>query len=57
MSAWFAGVGPRSISSGINSAVFFCFLETLRNWQARREEARIRATSASGGVDTHVATA
>merc|ERR1719174_3069591 len=28
--AWFAGVGPRSLSSGINSAVFFMFLESLR---------------------------
>merc|ERR1719353_1626464 len=41
--AWFAGVGPRSLSSGINSAVFFMFLESLRQWQARREAARIKA--------------
>ena len=24
------GVGPRALSNGINSAVFFCFFEALR---------------------------
>lgn len=27
---FFNGVGPRALSNGINSAVFFCFLEALR---------------------------
>ncbi len=30
MSAVFRGVGPRALSSGVNSAVFFCFFEALR---------------------------
>jgi len=55
--AWFAGVGPRSLSSGINSAVFFMFLESLRQWQARREAARIKALAAPAGVPAGVATA
>ena len=29
--AFFVGVGPRSISSGIHSALFFCFYEAIRN--------------------------
>lgn len=28
--AFFRGVGPRALSNGINSAVFFCFFEALR---------------------------
>lgn len=28
--ALFSGVGPRALSSGINSAIFFCFFEMLR---------------------------
>ena len=27
---FFAGVGPRALSNGLNSAVFFCFFEALR---------------------------
>ena len=26
----FAGVGPRALSNGLNSAVFFCFFEAIR---------------------------
>ena len=28
--ALFAGVGPRALSNGLNSAVFFCFFEAIR---------------------------
>lgn len=28
--AFFRGVGPRALSNGINSAVFFCFFEAIR---------------------------
>jgi len=31
MSAWFSGVVPRAASSGLNSALFFCFFECLRS--------------------------
>ncbi len=27
---FFRGVGPRSLSNGLNSAIFFCFFEALR---------------------------
>ena len=27
---FFAGVGPRALSNGLNSAIFFCFFEALR---------------------------
>ena len=27
---FFAGVGPRALSNGLNSAFFFCFFEALR---------------------------
>lgn len=27
---FFRGVGPRALSNGLNSAVFFCFFEALR---------------------------
>jgi solute carrier family 25 S-adenosylmethionine transporter 26 len=30
MRAFFRGVGPRALSNGINSAVFFCFFEAIR---------------------------
>jgi hypothetical protein len=33
-SAFFRGVGTRALSNGINSAVFFCFFEALRNGMA-----------------------
>jgi solute carrier family 25 S-adenosylmethionine transporter 26 len=28
--AFFTGVGPRALSNGLNSAVFFCFFEIIR---------------------------
>ncbi|KAG1677081.1 hypothetical protein FOA52_001251 [Chlamydomonas sp. UWO 241] len=28
----FTGIGPRAVSNGLNSAVFFCFFEILRRW-------------------------
>ena len=30
MSGFLRGIGPRAVSNGINSAVFFCFFEALR---------------------------
>ena len=33
-SAFFRGVGTRALSNGINSAVFFCFFEAIRNGMA-----------------------
>jgi solute carrier family 25 S-adenosylmethionine transporter 26 len=31
------GVGPRALSNGINSAVFFCFFEALRSTFKQRK--------------------
>ena len=31
---FFRGVGPRALSNGLNSAIFFCFFEAIR--QVRR---------------------
>eukprot|EP00951_Prasinocladus_malaysianus_P043010 scaffold531429_cov43-Prasinocladus_malaysianus.AAC.1 len=30
------GLGPRALSNGINSAVFFCFFEAIRNYFAEQ---------------------
>lgn len=41
--AWFRGVGPRAVSNGMNSAVFFCIFEIMRNFMMKRnEEAKAR---------------
>ncbi|EIE24932.1 mitochondrial carrier [Coccomyxa subellipsoidea C-169] len=44
-SHFFRGVGPRALSNGINSAVFFCFFEALRSTFKQRK-ALVRTTSA-----------
>ncbi|KAK9794674.1 hypothetical protein WJX73_006307 [Symbiochloris irregularis] len=36
LSSLFRGVGPRALSNGINSAVFFCIFEALRGTFARK---------------------
>lgn len=38
LSAFFRGIGPRAVSNGINSAVFFCFFEALRGTFAKQSE-------------------
>ena len=41
--AFFTGFGPRAVSNGINSAVFFCFFEAIKKsideQKNRRKEA------------------
>lgn len=32
--AFFRGVGPRALSNGLNSAIFFCFFESIRRVSA-----------------------
>lgn len=34
---FFRGVGPRSLSNGLNSAIFFCFFEALRGVRTRHK--------------------
>lgn len=45
--AFFAGVGPRACSSGLNSGIFFCFFETLRKSLATKTCRRTSAASVS----------
>jgi len=52
----FAGVGPRALSNGINSAVFFAFFSALRGaLAARREEAAKAKTPVPAPRPTAVA--
>ena len=51
-SALFAGVGPRALSNGINSAVFFAFFSVLRGALARAKAAKLVAASGSGGLSS-----
>jgi solute carrier family 25 S-adenosylmethionine transporter 26 len=37
VSAFFAGVGPRALSNGLNSAVFFCFFEAIRKFLIEKD--------------------
>ena len=52
--AFFNGVGPRALSNGINSAVFFAFFEMLRRSFKRhaslKAQAAAAAAMAAGGV-------
>ena len=45
-SALFAGVGPRALSNGINSAVFFAFFSVLRGALAKAKAAKVVAAAA-----------
>ena len=47
----FAGVGPRALSNGLNSAVFFCFFEAIRGGlvAAGEKEEKERREAAAGG--------
>lgn len=36
MAAFARGIGPRALSNGINSAVFFCFFEAIRGYFAKQ---------------------
>jgi hypothetical protein len=48
-SGFFAGVGTRALSNGINSAVFFCFFEAIRT-RFQEQQAAAAAAAASGAV-------
>eukprot|EP00873_Tetraselmis_striata_P041185 jgi/Tetstr1/461449/TSEL_006558.t1 len=43
--AFFRGLAPRCISNGLNSAIFFCFFETIRQFIGQRQ-ARLDAQAA-----------
>lgn len=45
---FFRGVGPRALSNGLNSAIFFCFFEAIRQVLIKREQKKqqLQLTSA-----------
>ena len=45
-SAFFRGIGPRALSNGINSAVFFAFFELLRTTFKQRAAEKAAAAAA-----------
>jgi solute carrier family 25 S-adenosylmethionine transporter 26 len=45
---FFRGVGPRALSNGLNSAIFFCFFEAIRQSMIKRQAAAVAAAAASG---------
>jgi hypothetical protein len=47
--AFFRGVGPRALSNGINSAVFFCFFEAFRRVLVQRQAEAAARKAAAGG--------
>ncbi|GBF92137.1 mitochondrial carrier protein [Raphidocelis subcapitata] len=49
--AFFRGVGPRALSNGLNSAIFFCFFEAFRRVLVQRQqEAAAREQAAAGAA-------
>lgn len=50
LAPFFRGVGPRAISNGLNSAIFFCFFESIRQVLLKRQQARAerKITNPSG---------
>merc|ERR1712072_1555064 len=46
LSGFFCGIGPRAVSNGINTAVFFMFFEALRVYFKNRESQRVLAAEA-----------
>ncbi|BDA40753.1 S-adenosylmethionine carrier 1, chloroplastic/mitochondrial [Coccomyxa sp. Obi] len=55
---FFRGVGPRSLSNGLNSAIFFCFFEALRGvlqrQQLRADSAALACCTLSGAATRNV---
>lgn len=52
---FFRGIGPRALSNGLNSAIFFCFFEAIRQVLLTRQEQRIKngeESSLSGSIAT-----
>jgi solute carrier family 25 S-adenosylmethionine transporter 26 len=39
MKPFFRGVGPRALSNGLNSAIFFCFFEAIRQVLIKKQDA------------------
>lgn len=63
MGVFFRGVGPRALSNGLNSAIFYCWFEILRAHLAeamarkqREQQLLQRQQQQAGGVGRHGAT-
>ncbi len=52
VSAFFRGIGPRSISNGLNSAIFFCFFEMIRQNLLERKAMKESGKAVSLKVQT-----
>ncbi|KAH7621882.1 putative S-adenosylmethionine carrier 2, chloroplastic [Nannochloris sp. 'desiccata'] len=48
MKPFFRGVGPRALSNGLNSAIFFCFFEAIRQVLIKKQDAAAAALLAEG---------
>lgn len=56
--AFFSGVGPRALSNGINTAVFFAFFEAIKHYMDERESGnRRRKNKRSGSTGSQMSTA
>ncbi|MEW5319373.1 MAG: hypothetical protein WDW38_010530 [Sanguina aurantia] len=52
--AFFCGVGPRALSNGLNSAIFFCFFEAIRRiLNTRHAEAEALRLSQATSLHSH----
>lgn len=47
---FFRGVGPRALSNGLNSAIFFCFFEAIRQSMIQRQAAATAAAAAEAAA-------
>lgn len=43
LAPFFRGVGPRALSNGLNSAIFFCFFEAIRQVLLKQQEQKAKA--------------
>ncbi len=44
---FFRGVGPRALSNGLNSAIFFCFFEAFRHALLKKQQQQLEARLAA----------
>lgn len=47
---FFRGVGPRALSNGLNSAIFFCFFEAIRQVREHADVHSVQLRSREGCV-------
>ena len=47
---FFRGVGPRALSNGLNSAIFFCFFEAFRHALIKKQQQQLEAQLAESRV-------